>query len=589
MLAWLLHYMQPYRRDIALLAMLSTFEIALRILLPWPMQAVVDYALGSQSPPAWLAFRNKERLLIAIVATGLGIQLAHHLIMMFHTRIQASTGQHMIRDLRKHLFAHFQNLALIQHSKMPKGDSVNRLEADASCVDFLLFGGLFPFGFSLLTLLVMLVVLAQIDLKLALISLVVVPVMFMWLKFHTRRTAPRLDQARRLESKLSERTYETFASIGLVKSFARERYEVERFDGSAKAAMEANIQLGRHGGVFSIVIALLTITGNSLVLVIGGRDVIHGDITLGTLLVVVAYLAFIYGPLSAIAQTTGNLQRALASARRVRESLALTPEPADVPGAIEATNVDGEIRFEGVSFHYDNGPQVLTDVSFTARPGETLVFVGPSGAGKSTLASLIARSYEASAGNIRIDDIDIRKYSLRSLRENIAVVHQDVLLTSGSILENLRYGRLDASRDAIESAAKAAHANEFILKLPNGYETNLGESGVGLSGGQRQRLAIARAFLKDAPILILDEPTSALDSISEMLVFDALRQLREGRTTFVIAHRLSTIREADRILVMDNGRIVAEGTDDQLLRTCRLYRQLCAQLITPEIEILSAR
>jgi ATP-binding cassette, subfamily B, bacterial len=585
--AWIWAYMRSHRQSIALLAALSMAEIGLRVLTPWPMQAIVDHALGSTPPPAWMDFGGRERTLLAIVAAGLLIQLTHHLVMMVHTQIQAAASQRMICELREQMFAHLQALALTHHAKMPKGDSVYRLESDAPCLDHLIFGGLFPLTFSVVTLVVMFSILVRVHVTLALLSIAVAPPMFLWLRIYTRRVAPRVDQTKKLESKVSQRLYESFSAIQLVKTFARETFERERFVGVAQQAMESNIELGRRESRFSVVIALFTVLGNVIVLGAGGVAVIRGSLTVGGLLVVIAYLGYVYGPLSAIAYTTGNLQRALASARRVRELLAIMPESPDIApaGAVAPTQMAaGSVCFEDVSFEYEKGRAVLQHVSFTANPGETVALVGPSGAGKTTLVSLIPRFYELCAGRILIDGIDVRHYTLRALREQTSVVMQEALLLSGSVSDNLRYGRLDATAEEIQAAAAAANAHEFIKRMPGDYNADLGEAGAGLSGGQKQRLSIARAFLKNAPILILDEPTAALDTISEVLVLDALKRLRAGRTTFVIAHRLSTVREADRILVMDQGQIVGQGTDAELLQTCPLYRKLCQQLRETEAE-----
>jgi ABC-type multidrug transport system fused ATPase/permease subunit len=293
---------------------------------------------------------------------------------------------------------------------------------------------------------------------------------------------------------------------------------------------------------------------------------------------VIAYLASVYGPLSSIAHTTGQLQGAVAGARRVRAMFALTPETVDRPGAVDATAVVGDVTFEGVGFDYPSGTKVLHDIDFTAKPGEMVALVGLTGAGKTTLVSLIPRFYDATAGRVLIDGIDVRDYHVRSLRDKIAIVLQDPVLFAGSIAENLRYGRLDATREEIEEAARAAHAHEFISRLPKGYDTEIAEAGGSLSGGERQRLSVARAIIKNAPILILDEPTSSLDAISEEIVFAALHRLRAGRTTIVIAHRLSTVRDADRILVLDGGRIAAQGRHEELLKASQLYRRMCARL-----------
>jgi ABC-type multidrug transport system fused ATPase/permease subunit len=262
----------------------------------------------------------------------------------------------------------------------------------------------------------------------------------------------------------------------------------------------------------------------------------------------------------------------------VREILALAPEPLDTPGALDAAGVTGQVRFDRVSFAYDDGEPVLQDVSFVARPGEMVALVGLTGAGKTTLASLIPRFFEPTGGYVLVDDVDVSRYSLRSLREQIALVPQEPVLFTGTIADNIRYGRLEASDEEVEAAARAAHVHHFVQRLAKGYDTQVAEAGATLSGGERQRLGIARALLKDAPMLILDEPTSSLDSISEEAVFDALRRLREGRTTIVIAHRLSTIRDATRILVLHEGRLMAQGTHEELVASNDLYRRMCARL-----------
>jgi ABC-type multidrug transport system fused ATPase/permease subunit len=304
----------------------------------------------------------------------------------------------------------------------------------------------------------------------------------------------------------------------------------------------------------------------------------NGRLTVGQLLVVISYLGAVYGPLSSIAHTTGQLQGALAGARRVRAMFAMTPETDDEPGAIDADRVTGNIKFDRVSFSYPSGKEVLRDIEFEAKPGQMVALVGLTGAGKTTLVSLIPRFYNTSVGRVAIDGVDVRNYRVQSLRERIAIVLQDPVLFSGTIADNIRYGKLDATEAEIEAAAKAAHAHDFIVRLPKGYQTEIAEAGGTLSGGERQRLSIARAVLKNAPILILDEPTSSLDAISEEIVFNALRRLREGRTTIVIAHRLSTVRDADRILVLDGGRIAAQGKHDELLEASELYRRMCARL-----------
>jgi ATP-binding cassette subfamily B protein/subfamily B ATP-binding cassette protein MsbA len=421
-------------------------------------------------------------------------------------------------------------------------------------------------------------ILLSLNVTIALLSLTVVPFMYLCLRYYTSTLVTREERVKELESKLLERLYETFGAMRLVKSFAREPHELARYRGAGEQAMTARIAITWAQSLFSVVVSTITILGTALVMIVGGRFVITGRLTIGDLYVVINYLGAVYGPLSAIAHTTGQLQGALAGAKRVRAMFALMPETVDAPDAIEPSRLTGEVRFEDVGFAYPGGAEVLRDISFTAKPGEMVALVGLTGAGKTTLVSLIPRFYDPTTGRVLIDGVDVRNYRIRALREQIAIVLQEPVLFAGTVADNLRYGRLDAAAAEIESAARAAHAHEFIARLPKQYETEIAEAGGGLSGGERQRLSVARAIIKNAPILILDEPTSSLDAISEEIVFAALRRLRAGRTTIVIAHRLSTVRDADCILVLDDGRIAAKGRHQELLSSSQLYRRMCARL-----------
>jgi ATP-binding cassette subfamily B protein len=586
-LAWAFQDARNYRWQLLLLAALSCAEVSLRILLPWPMKAVVDDVLGNRGVPSWLAWMpgpspSPERLLLEVVAAGFLVQVAHQAVLMLHTRRYSRTGHEITRDLRERLFAHLQGLSLRHHSKTPVGDSVYRLESDTVCLEKMLLGGVLPLVFSTLTLVVMFGILMSVNVSLALVSLSVVPFLFVWIRWSARFIRPGAERTRVLESRMSARLHESFAAIRLVKSYGREPYEGRRFSGDATAAMQARVGLSSRQALFSSVVGALTVLGTSLVILTGGLLVLNGRLTVGDLLVALAYLGFVYGPLSGIANTSGTLQEAFASAERVRAVLRLSPEVREPPNAFAPPRLTGRIEYRNVSFAYDGQP-ILRDITFTAQPGEFVAIVGPSGSGKTTLVSLLPHFYEASSGEVLIDGVDVRRYRLSTLRDQIGIVLQEAVVLSGSIRANLRYGNLHATEAQIEAAARAANAHEFVTMLPDGYDTVLGYSGGGISGGQRQRLSMARAFLKDAPILILDEPTSALDTMSERLVIDALRRLHHGRTTFVIAHRLSTVRGADRILVLDAGRLVAQGTHETLIQESSLYQALATQFSGVEV------
>jgi ATP-binding cassette, subfamily B, bacterial len=578
MFAWSWKHLRAYKWQLTLLAMLSCAEVALRVTLPWPMKIIVDHALGGLPPPLWmtrLGGSTREGWLAFGVASGIVVQVAHQMVLMAHTRVQTVAGHSLTRDLRQRLFMHLQALSLRQHSRMPVGEAVYRLQADAVFFERLLLQGILPLTFSVLTLVVMFTILMRIDPRLALVSLSVVPLLFIWIKWSAQWLRPGAERTQALESRLTARLHESFSAIRLVKSFAREPYEGRRFAGAAGDAMQARIMLTGREAWFSLVVGNLIVIGTALVVLVGGRLVLRGELTVGTLLISLAYLGFVYGPLSGIANTTGTIQRALASARRVRAVFDLAPEVDE--GTARCPRLKDRLEFQGVDFAYDHRP-ILSDINFTANAGELVALVGPSGSGKTTLVSLISRFYEPARGRIVIDGQDISRCRLRGLREQIAIVQQEVIMLAGSVRENLRYGRLNATDEEIERAARAAHAHEFIIKLEHGYDTELAEAGASLSGGERQRLSIARAFLKNAPILILDEPTASLDAMAEHEVFVAINELRQGRTTFVIAHRLSTVRAADRILVLESGRIIDEGTHQSLLQSSELYRRLANQL-----------
>jgi ATP-binding cassette subfamily B protein/subfamily B ATP-binding cassette protein MsbA len=585
LLPWTLSFLRPYRGRVILLAILLASEIGLGALQPWPLAIVIDYVLGDKPFPSWIApYINSITgghtfaLLVTVVIAGVVLQVVNQFVSAYGTQVQVDTGQRMVYDLRARLFQHLTGLGLHHHISTSTADAVYRVDVDAYAIENLVMSGIFPLATSITALTVMFVILVRLNFTIALLSLTVVPFLFMCLRYYTSTLANREERVKELESKLLERLYETFGAIRLVKSFSREQHELSRYTESGEKTMNARIAITWQSSLFSVVVSTITILGTALVVIVGGSFVLSKRLSIGELYVVINYLGAVYGPLSAIAHTTGQLQGALAGARRVRAMFAMTPETEDEPSAIEADGIRGDIRFDNVGFTYPNGKEVLREIAFEAKPGQMIALVGLTGAGKTTLVSLIPRFYQTTIGRVLADGIDVRNYRVQSLRERIAIVLQDPVLFSGSIADNIRYGRLDATRDEIEAAARAAHAHDFISRLAKGYDTEIAEAGGSLSGGERQRLSIARAILKNAPILILDEPTSSLDAISEEIVFAALRHLRAGRTTIVIAHRLSTVRDADCILVLDGGRIAAKGRHDELLQSSELYRRMCARL-----------
>ena len=583
--SWTLGFLRPYRGRAAAILALSILEIGLAALAPWPLKVIVDYVLGGLPLPAPLAAITPPAVagsavafLVLVVLAGLLVQVANEVVRMIHTQMQMKVAQRVVYTLRAKLLAHLQALPLRHHVLTPTADSVYRLDADAHCVDDLIIGGVFPLTMATLNLGIMFVVLVYVDLTLALLSLVVAPFLYVCLRFYSRTMLERAERVKALESTLIERAFEILSSVAAVKSFTRERHELARFSSSGDDTMRARLRLTWQESVFSVVVTAITLAGTALVFIVGGLHVLNGTLTLGSLLVVIAYLAAVYDPISAIAHSTGSLQQAVASARRVRAIFALTPEVVDAHDGIDASGIAGHVRFDAVSFSYGDQRNVLDSISFQARPGELVALVGLTGAGKTTLASLVPRFFEPGSGRVLIDDVDVARYSLQSLREQIALVPQQPVLFTGTIADNIRYGRLDASDADVEAAARDANLHDFVTCLPRGYQTPVHEGGATLSGGERQRIGIARALLKAAPILILDEPTSAVDAISEGAIFDTLRRLRANHTMLVIAHRLSTVRGATRILVLDDGRLIAQGPHDGLIKTCELYRRMCARL-----------
>jgi ATP-binding cassette subfamily B protein/subfamily B ATP-binding cassette protein MsbA len=549
------------------------------LLVPWPLKILVDSVLEDGPLPGLLAgvlapvAGDRHRLLIVVVAAGLVIAVAQNSLLVLNNYIGSRLKERLILDFRSELFQHAQRLSLTFHDQQRTGDLMNRITYLSASLGSIVLAGP-PLLQSLVTLVGMFWIAFRLDALLALLSLTVVPFIYYSVGFYASHVDPRLRLVKGMEGQTMSIIHEAMAMLRVIVAFGREQHEYQRFRRQGEQALNARVRLTVDQTLFSLVVNTLTALGTALVLGFGAYRVLQRELTVGELLVIMAYIAAVYTPLQAISNTMGTLKDQLISAQMAFELLDIAPEIHDAPSAVDVDRVAGRIRFEHVHFAYESRAETLKGINLEARPGQVVAIVGPTGAGKTTLASLIPRFYDPSKGRITLDDRDLRDLTLSSLRRHISVVLQEPLLFSTTIAENIRYGRLDATDDEVVACARAANAQQFIEQLPHQYETTIGERGVQLSGGERQRIAVARAFLKNAPILILDEPTSSIDSKTEAVILDALDRLMIGRTAFIIAHRLSTVRHADLIVILDRGAVVEQGTHDDLMRLGGQYRQM---------------
>lgn len=573
----LLRYAKPHWRGLVVLIVTMLANIGLDLLRPWPIKLVVDNVLGKSGLPhdlRWLpGVHDRHGLLVWVVVATLLIFLLGTLTNMAYTYYSLRLGQRMTYSLATDLFGHLQRMSLLFHTRRPVGDLISRVTGDSWCVNTLVTDAIVPALQALVTLVAMFVVMWSLQPTLTLLALGVAPFFVIVIRVLGRPIKDRNREQRDLEGNMMSIVEQTLSSVPAVQAFTREDFEVKRFKSFADRTVIAYVRATVAGLWFELVAGLVTTVGTAGVIYVGADLALRGKLTTGTIIVFLSYLSSLYEPLNSITHTTQTVQGAAAEADRVSEILETEPDIKDRPHARDA-KVEGTIRYEDVTFGYTPGHPVLHGVSLEARPGDVVAIVGPTGAGKTTLMNLLVRFYDPWSGRISIDGTDLRDVKHRSLRGQIALVLQDPFIFPLSIADNVAYGRPDAARADIEAAAKAANAHDFIMRLPDGYDAVVGERGATLSGGEKQRLSIARAFLKDAPVLILDEPTSALDARTEGALLDALERLMEGRISFVIAHRLSTIRRATQILVIDEGRIIESGTHRDLLDSGGLYSSL---------------
>jgi subfamily B ATP-binding cassette protein MsbA len=571
----------PFRKPLCWAGLAMILDAALTVFRPWPLKVVIDRVL-SQRPSrvpflhAWLDTAPLSRLhiLYGACATTLIIAVSTGILTYYYIRTLGDIGQRFVFALRQNLFAHLQRLSLRFHDRQRTGDLITRLTSDIDAIQDMIASGIIVFGSNAFLLAGMLILMFWLNWQFALAALSVAPLLFWTVFRYSNRIKIAAGKARASSGILASLAQETLASIRIVQGLAQEEQQNERFRAQSTTSLQAYLEGIRYQARIWPIVDFLAATGLAMVMWYGATRVLAGALTTGDVIIFFAYVTNLYAPMRQLARLSYMFNRASVGAERIAEVMTVRSEVIDRRWARTASGLKGSIEFLNVSFEYEPSQPVLSKIYLAIRPGERVAIVGATGAGKSTLVSLVPRLYDPSAGAVYIDGEDIRNYFVQSLREQISLVLQDSLLFSGTIRENIAFGRRGASEQEIIAAAVTANADEFIQRLADGYDTLVAERGSTLSGGEKQRIAIARAVLRDAPILILDEPTSSLDAASERLVIDALERAAAGRTTLIIAHRLSTVRLADRVVVLEQGHVAEEGSRQELLARKGKYAQL---------------
>jgi subfamily B ATP-binding cassette protein MsbA len=575
--------LRPHSKALWLGLVAIAGESVADVLQPWPLKVVLDDVINHKADHGWLTGlihrtvgRNAVHILIAACVAVLVIALLDAVCTYGEKWVTTTVGQWVTHDLRRALYARVQRLSLSYHDHSKTGDLISRVTDDIDAIQTFIVSGLLSIVVDVATIIGMIAVMFYLSWQMTLVAMTVVPLLFAIVYVYTRRVKKYSRAVRKQEGKMISVVQEVLGSIRVVKAFARENYEIERLEGESLETVEAALKARRLKARLVPLVSIVTGVGTALVLYVGGRNVLANVIAGGgTIVVFLTYIRNMYKPMQDISKIMDSYSKADVGYERIKEIIDAEDEMCDAPDAKNVPKLRGDIDMVDVNFCYNNDRPILSDINLHVKAGTTVAIVGPTGSGKTTLVNLVPRFYDVTSGVVKVDGIDVRTLKQRSLREQMSVVLQDTVLFSGTIWDNIAYGRPEATHAQIVRAAETANAAEFIEKLPQKYNTVVGERGLNLSGGQRQRIAIARAIIRNTPILILDEPSSGLDAASEQLVFEALDRLMENKTSIVIAHRLSTIRKASCIYVVKDGRIVEQGTHDELLaKEDGVYRQL---------------